>query len=68
MTDPIETSVLDARTVIGHTLEELAGALEKLDVSLAELRALQATVYRAALASHPPVLPENVKPIRARAV
>ena len=68
---PIETSVQDARMVIGHTLDELAVALDNLDVSLGELREQQARSLRDSLALHLADLsdlPENVRPIRARAV
>ncbi len=71
MADPIQTPVADARVVIQDAIDELKTVLDGLDTSLAEMADLRAAMARsgtAGLALDPPVLPENVRPIRARAV
>ncbi len=70
MTDlrPIVTQVLEARVIVSTTLDELETVLDRMDAMLAGMQDDQARVYREALAVHPPVLPANVRPIRARAV
>ncbi len=68
MADLIETQVLEARVIVSNTIDELETVLERLDASLAGMQERQAVVLRETLALHPPVLPENVRPTRARAV
>lgn len=68
MADLIETKVLEARVIVSETLEELGTVLDRMDAMLAGMDKEQSRVYRDALALNPPVLPANVRPIRARAV
>ncbi len=68
MTDPIQTQALEARVIVSTTIDELETVLDRLDASLAVMQERQSTVLRETLALDPPTLPENVRPIRARAV
>jgi len=67
MADLITTPVADARVVIQDAIDDLKDVLDGLDESLAEMADLRARM-RETLAPNPPVLPANVRPIRARAV